>query len=262
MVSAIGKLATSVATKFGLCTRKAAMRLASETGFKLVDESTRLGRNLTPQEIEGVFKQTLPKHLRPKVLFSPKEAAKCMAKNGVDARMAEQSILQGYDRGMLACCVPNGTLKQPILMRPEYQEYSLYAHELEHALERNNRLKSIFARKILPLRLRFLKDKNKILEIQKKTFDFQEQVQMAYNPNLSLEKQQEVINDVVQKFIGGSRRTKKLCKGISNIEIPAYTTGGKVYAYENPNGILCNDQKVVADIYRQALNAVKTTKVT
>ena len=153
MTTAIGRLATSVAAKFGVCTRKAAMRLATETGYKLVDESAKLGRGLTIEEIEKVFSQTLPKKLRPKLLGSREDVQRMFENIGYSKEVAH---MQAYNPNLGGGCVPAGSGKQPIFIERgnfDFQtENSYIAHEVEHALERNNRLKAIYARKMcMPL---------------------------------------------------------------------------------------------------------------
>lgn len=68
MTLAFGIAVTNLTSRFGIVSRKAAMRIATETGYKLVDKSREVGRLLNKEEVEQVFK-TLPKRLRPKTLI-------------------------------------------------------------------------------------------------------------------------------------------------------------------------------------------------
>ena len=293
MVTAVGKLATSVAAKFGLCTRKAAIRLATETGYKLVDESTRLGRNLTASEIEDVFAATLPKKLRPKILGSRNEIEKMLKDIGYSPERAHATA---HNPLMIGGCIPAGSGKQPIFVEMKKLDHltndSLLAHELEHALERNNRFKGIFARRIgYPLcSIKTLLNKNYIdnlvrlngrvenlqeygLQIKNKTFLTETNKALSCNSTTDgiielngLTKEQyfarlrSAIRNVANGETKGSHNNKtfKLIKGTLDMEIPAYTVGGRVqeYAYKLTEGQI-GAQTGTSIVYKDALKLVK-----
>ncbi len=239
MVTALGRLATSVAAKFGLCTRKAAIRLASETGCKLVDESARLGRNLNNQEIEAVFKQTLPKKLRPKILGSKEETVKQMAKRGLSDESAQEFM--SHDE-IFGVALTHGAKKAPLFVDMSNVEKivgkndfvfgnSSIAHELEHAIEYNNRLKKIVSRKIIgPIMMKFKKDPKAFLkQINNDNLKFQESIQrLIGQPDAE---RLTGIKSTVEQLSNGSKKKLKLFKTSLNLEIPAYTTGYNVELY-------------------------------
>ena len=148
MATLLGLAITSLTSKAGILSRKASMRLAAETGKKMVDRTKELGRGLNKAEVEEVFAQTLPEKCRPQIITTKEEIYPFMRNMGVTDEQIAQQI---SNPAMGAACIPNGAKKQPIYVPlgkfPTDIENSLTAHELEHALERNNRVKNIFLRK-------------------------------------------------------------------------------------------------------------------
>ena len=65
MASAFGLAITNLTSKFGVLSRKACIRLATETGEKVLAKKGELGRNLNKEELEQVFSEILPKACRP-----------------------------------------------------------------------------------------------------------------------------------------------------------------------------------------------------
>ena len=270
----IGKLVTSVATKFGLCTRKAAMRIATETGQKLVDESTRLGRNLNLQEIESVFKQCVPKKIRPKILVSQEEAAKDMLKRGASQETIDEFLGNPYLAGIAMTmgrkkasiflnsdCNIIKLLSETTGMNPSAFHNSMIAHELEHALEYNGRFRKILERKIIdPIKLALKKDKTAyIKQINKDNLEFQMTLQErgaeSYfdNPK-SLG---DTIKSLVQELSNGSKRKIRLYKRVLNLETPAYITGNNVEKYGIKDPDLPLIQGITADVYKKAGEVLK-----
>ena len=137
-MSAIGFAITKLTSQFGLLSRKASIRLATETGKKLVDKTNQVGRALNKSEIEDVFVETLPKRCRPKILTEKAEVKEQFRKLGMSDEMAEIQM-----ENAAAGAIPNGMGKRSIylpLQEMEAEIPSLSAHELEHALESNNTL--------------------------------------------------------------------------------------------------------------------------
>ncbi len=231
-----GKLVTWGMTRFGFCSRKAAIRLASQTGKKLAEQSAKLGRDLTTDEVQVLFKQTLPKKLRPKIITSVDKATKDFTQR---TKMPEDFVYNAVAnpavKGM-ACM--GGRTKTPIFIKSDnsfafgggIDRSSVIAHELEHALEYNNRPVKIFERKILdPLRMLFIKDKgNYYKNLNELNFDFQVAIQANPVSNYS-----QIIKDLTQ----GSKTKTKMLKKIMDVEIPGYTTGANVEKYVKSLGL-------------------------
>ena len=59
MASTIGLAITALTSKVGILSRKASIRLATETGEKVLARKGELGRNLNVEEIEQVFAEVL-----------------------------------------------------------------------------------------------------------------------------------------------------------------------------------------------------------
>lgn len=275
-MTAIGKLVTCVTTKFGLCSRKAAMRIATETGEKLVDESTRLGRSLNLQEIESVFNQCIPKKIRPKILTSKEEFAKEALKRGVLQETAEQIYNNPY---MVGAATTIGRKKAAIFLNfdnniinqaseitgiaPTVFQNSMIAHELEHALEYNGRFKKILERKILnPLKLALKKDKKAFMkQINEDNLKFQSTLQTRagetyFNNPKSFG---DTIKSLVQELANGSKEKIRLYKRIIDVETPAYIAGNNVekYALKEQNSPIL--QGIIADIYKKTGEILKNT---
>ena len=121
--------------------------MATETGEKLVDASAKLGRDLTAKEIQSVFETTLPKKLRPKLLGSRQEIEEMFKGIGYSSERAHATA---YSPNMMGGCIPAGSGKNPIFIDKGVFDYltnnANIAHELEHALERNNSFSGIFAK--------------------------------------------------------------------------------------------------------------------
>ena len=230
----IGKLVTKCISKFGLCSRKAAVRLATETGQALVDKSVKLGRDLTTKEVESVFKQTLPKKLRPKIITSAEEGTKEWA-NRSKMTLKESEELVSNAAG---CVFMAGSKKSPMLINSvdiplfnpsSIDKCALYAHELEHALEYNCRPIKILKRKILdPLKF-LIKDKGKYhRDINTLGMNFQ--LSLLSNKSKSCKQ-------IVSEFTQKDKSKIKILKKFMDIEIPAHTTGNNIEKYANSLGL-------------------------
>lgn len=268
-MSSFGKFVTSVTSKFGVISRKAAVRLATETGMAIVDEGARLGRKLTVDEMHSVMKATLPKRCCPNLLHTREEVAQQLANAGFgDIQKARQAA---NNPNLMGGCVGNGSKKTTIFVQthpllPAQYEYSKFAHELEHALETNNRLKGIWMRKTAPLRMLFLKFRmgtKNFQELQQlgqaSSSRFQVELQKAHNtvlgqgnPVLSGFPSSEslmqlngktegryfagirnVLNQFANGKVKGSENNRLLShlRKVMDSEIPAYTVDGKVLEY-------------------------------
>lgn len=267
MTIAVGKLVTSVTSKFGVISRKASMRLATETGCKMVDKGRELGRKLTSEEINEIFAQTLPKKCRPKVITTQEEIIPFYERTGYTHEQARASAYQSNVGGM---CVPNGSGKSPIYIPinsyPSINSVAeTTAHELEHTLERNNRLKGIVMRHLLTPYLalksftnknfmqkinRFELSENKVqteLQYANKTLD-DVRVEPVINcpptseglakvNGLSTKRYKAQIRSIIRNMLNGKSegsenifRMKGL-KDVFDMEIPAYTVSGRVQNY-------------------------------
>ena len=107
----IGVAITELTSRVGLLSRKASMRLAKETGIKLVDKTREVGRALNKGEIEEVFAQNLPKRCKPTLVTTPEEGVPFMVNTGYTR---EEALKQLGQPGLGAANIPNGTAKRPI----------------------------------------------------------------------------------------------------------------------------------------------------
>lgn len=266
MVSAVGRLVTSFTAKFGICSQEAAVRLATETGQKLIDKSANLGRNLTVSEISDVFASILPKKLRPQILESREEVVKQLTKRGMKNKDAEEFMANPEIFGI---ALTTGRKKAPMFADRMALENllgkenlvtgnSLIAHELEHAIEFNNRIGKILNRKIFePINLMFKKDKAAYLkQINNDSVNFQTNIQMQ--AQLPKEEQNAAIKSVIENLSEGSNKKQRMFKRILNLEIPAYTTGYNVEQYgARKFGSAMMFQGIVSSLYKNALNILK-----
>ena len=160
-MSAIGFAITKLTSRFGLISQKAAKRLATETGKKMVDRENAL-RGLKKDDIERVFAQTLPKKCRPKVEEDLQEIINIIANNMGEKRAirAATELKSNSAAAYIHCIGEKGPIWLPLSRIAQTSNLcvsSITAHELLHALEGNNTLKGIFERNILTL-FRLLKD--------------------------------------------------------------------------------------------------------
>ena len=84
MVKALGMALTKLTSRFGVLSKKACVRLATETGYKLVDTTKQIGRPLNIKEIESVFAETLPKKCRPQIITKTEDVADILKNRGID----------------------------------------------------------------------------------------------------------------------------------------------------------------------------------
>ena len=199
MVSAFGLAVTNLTSKIGLLSRKACIRIATETGEKVLARKVELGRNPNKEEIEQVFAEILPKACRPKVITHDSEVYESLRKSGFTDEQIAKQIKSGEDIAMVAANVGNGTKKMTYwipyerhaqIKDPFVKEYietnfpALIAHEMEHSLEKNCRIKDIFRRKFSKIRMAIGKffDKNfseKINQRQIGVHEFEGEMQKA-----------------------------------------------------------------------------------
>ena len=229
----IGKLVTKCISKFGLCSRKAAIRLATETGQKLVDKSVKLGRDLTTKEVETVF-ETLPKRLRPKIITSAEQGAKEWSSRTKMTLKESEELIDNAS----GCVFMAGRKKSPMLINPveiplfnisSVDKCALYAHELEHALEYNCRPIKILERKILePLKLLIKNKAEYYRDINKLGINFQ--LSLLSNKSKSYKQ-------IVKEFAQNDKKKIKILKMFMDVELPAHTTGNNIEKYANKLGL-------------------------
>lgn len=177
MASSFGIAVTNITSRLGILSRKACIRLATETGEKAIVKRAELGRNLNKQEVEQLFAEVLPKRCRPKVITTDSEVYECLKRSGFNDEQIAKQIHSGEDMAMTAANVGNGTgkmaywipyerhaqIKDPFLKQYiETNFNALIAHEMEHSLEKNCRIKDIIRRKTQKIRIALFKlfDKN------------------------------------------------------------------------------------------------------
>ena len=192
MATPLGIAITNLTSKVGILSRRASIRLATETGKKLVDKSREVGRILQPEEIQEVFTQTLPKKCRPKII-STEEVQPYLERHGLDEKQKKE--LMESTKMMGAATVSNLTKKSviwlpyeklsalPIGIEPIVN--SAVAHELEHALEANHRFTRIIQRKFKKIQLDIGKffDKNYVEKEKLRecgVHEFENQLQLEF----------------------------------------------------------------------------------
>ena len=191
MLSSLGITITKLTSKFGILSRKACVRIATEAGTKAVDKSKELGRMLNKKEIEQIFVETVPKKCRPKLLTSNQEAIDVFRRTG----HTEDEIKEFMSLPFGAAVLENGKRKWPIWIPfekfrtelPKQMEMlmsSTIGHELEHALEKNNRVIEILRRKTTGIKETVCKffDKNykhRVCEREIEIHKFETEIQMV-----------------------------------------------------------------------------------
>jgi hypothetical protein len=285
-MSTYGVLITKLTSRFGIVSRKAAVRLATETGKRIVDTQKTLGRTLNGDEIRNVFKQTLPKRCRPKLITNLEDAKPYFKKLKMSDEMIEAQL-----KDAAAAAIPNGCGKRPIWvplanLDDNTQIASFTAHELEHALEINNRAINKLKRRLeFPFLLfKLLTNKNFLKEVQSlatKTFDPQANLQKKFLPqmfeetisgyNATMKGKPEYIkalrNAIEEVIDSGSKTTSKkaynLSKSVLYIEAPAYKAGGEVERYAHK---ISKDefapQSAVSTVYEDAIGVLREAKMT
>lgn len=191
MASSFGIAITNLTSKVGILSRKACIRLATETGEKTLAKKLELGRNPNKEEIEQIFAGILPKACRPKVITQDSEVYECLRKSGFTDEQIAKQIKSGEDIAMAAANVGNGTGKMTYwipyerhtqIKDPFVKQYidtnfpALIAHEMEHSLEKNCRIKDILRRKSSKFRIAFFKlfDKNYLEKVNQRQIGIHE----------------------------------------------------------------------------------------
>ena len=208
MASAFGLAVTNLTSKFGILSRKACIRLATETGEKALVKRNDLGRNLNKQELEQLFAEALPKRCRPKIITEDSEAIECLKRSGYSEEQINAQIKTIDDACFVAANVSDGTRKMKYWMPFErianfegtikdYIEYTtpaFIAHEMEHSLEKNCRVIDIFRRKFSKIKKAVGKffDKNyteKVNQRQIGIHEFEAELQKTLIPTAELNKE-------------------------------------------------------------------------
>ena len=150
-MSAIGFAITNITSKFGLISTKAAKRLATEAGKKLVDRTNELGRELNEADIKEVFEKTLPKCCRPRVIGNEEQLNKFLTRNY--GKSLAQDIGEDIKEAVAEYC-PSVFVRGPIwlpvkdIVSNKHFVPAVTAHELFHALEGNNTYYGLLKRKV------------------------------------------------------------------------------------------------------------------
>lgn len=201
MASSFGIAITNLTSKVGILSRKASIRLATETGEKVLQRKGELGRNLNSEEIEQVFAEVLPKRCRPKIITTEEEVRECLKREGLNDKQINEQLQGCKNNYMAAATVFNGTNKYPIFMPEEGQSWipdvlkpylelmapANIAHETEHALEKNCRFIDTIKRKTSNIKKFFGKlfDKNYIENLNNREISvhhFEGQMQKSLHP--------------------------------------------------------------------------------
>ena len=191
MASSFGMAITNLTSKFGILSRKACIRLATETGEKVLARKSELGRNPNKEEVEQIFAEILPKACRPKVITQDSEVYECLKKSGLTEEQIAKQIKSGDDMAMIAANVGNGTGKMTYwipyerhaqIKDPFIKQYiesvfpAFIGHEMEHSLEKNCRIIDILKRKTSKIRIELHKlfDKNYLEKVNQRQISVHE----------------------------------------------------------------------------------------
>lgn len=282
----------------GLASKKQCIKMATNTGKKLVDLMQTTGRNLTKSDIETVFSQTLPKGFAPKVLTERAEMIPYLIKQGMSKELA---TAYANHPNIGAATIMNGSNKSvlylPLLKEGQIaqnREIPLYAHELEHSLEINHRFGQILFRKLSAPILKIIKKfKPKAIDIfgniGMKFHDFESKIQMANNTSMSyaprflncnaykedilrlngMDENTYIRNfkEIIKQFADSSsncsqnRKIYKLYRKKLKLEVSAYKTEGEVQRYVSQ---LKEDQTAAATgtsiIYEDTIRLLRKEK--
>lgn len=150
--------------KNGITTRKSSIRLATETG-KVLSEKVVVGeKNITAADMTAALEKVLPTCLYPSVLTKKEDMIPYLINSGYSKKQAKDLI---DTMQYMASCVPNGNDISPIFVPNSETDdinVALFAHELEHSLERNSVLKRKrikFEEKVMTLFFRIFDKKGK-----------------------------------------------------------------------------------------------------
>ena len=216
MASSFGIAVTNLTSKFGVLSRKACIRLATETGEKTLAKKLELGRNPNKEEIEQIFAEILPKACRPKIITKDSEVYESLRKSGfTDEQIAAQ--LQNVEKNAMAAAnVSNGTKKYTYwvpyerhekISEPTIKQYiettfpAFIGHEMEHSLEKNCRVIDILRRKTSKIRAAIFKffDKNYTDKLSNRLMavhDYEGQLQIAIAKTLKID---ETTGNIIAK---------------------------------------------------------------
>ncbi len=283
-MSAFGIAITKITSRFGLLSRKASVRLAKETGIRLVDKANQVGRALQKSEIEEVFAEILPKRCRPKVCTDVNELPimkilkdKRLKRFGVPESLADD--IAGSTEGIASL----GSLYiRPNICNEEIN--SVIAHELQHVLD-NKRPTEKLKKLLLPVSLlEALTNIKKFKKLAVLSFDMQYALKggivnceevinacpnkagIAKYASTNLEGLREEIRQVIRgKIDPTSKLTTKASYNTAiatlNKEIPAYSVGGEVEHYAkglSPNQT--TGQTSTSIIYEEASQILQEEK--
>ena len=282
--------------RYGITTEKSSIRLATEAGKNLVDDVAARGGRINKTVIEQSFAKSLPKRLRPEILTKREEMIPYYVNTGYSEQQARQ-ILKG---NFFALCVPNGTKKSPIyipIVESNHGDLEAYtAHELEHALEKNNRISNKIRRKTSRAYFRIMSffNKNFMQKLVKLTI-FTDGIQ---NDLMAASKLGEIVHDgdviycppikgklyklagidkpefiselekILKKYVDcdshGNLNTIifNVLQSIFKSEISAYTVGGKVHEYAINMKNRTSSQTARVYTYKDMLEVINKAKKT
>jgi len=291
-MSLFGIAVTNITSKFGLLSRKASMRLATETGKKLFDKSQQLGRTLNKSEIENTFNEVLPKKCRPKILTNKNDCVPYFKEIGFSEQQAKLKL----DK-VGGVSVPNINGKRlvyvPIDKYDNVSIASITAHELEHTLEANHRPQNLIHKIIDQIKMKrikpeeqrkyiriascgetmqdTIKDKFGVIGVPGKTIDYG-----ATASDISKQqgyKSEQGLFSQIRKILRNRLNLNPKTKGYNTIpkynvidytldmEKPAYTVQGKVEEYAlNLTDKNKSEASVIVSLYDTAKKVVKQEK--
>ena len=262
-MSAIGFAITKLTSQFGLLSRKASIRLATQTGKKLVDKTNQVGRALNKTEIEEVFTGTLPRRCRPKLYTT------------ADELFAESEKLSRNKEDIAECLISADALNIPSPMgRPKMfvpvdklSKENIcgdIAHELEHGLEYNgfllkSNLKVLF---LFPRFLySFIKSKGQIIENAKKMEKFAHDLESGIINDIGLGRTgKDSLRQTVRNFLDPKNMETTEDSYIAALflfdkEIRAYKAGSAIEQYIKSGTNL--QQKERFEAYQKVQNILK-----
>ena len=262
-MSAIGFAVTKLTSQFGLLSRKASIRLATQTGKKLVDKTNQVGRALNKTEIEEVFTETLPRRCRPKLYTT------------ADELFAESEKLSRNKEDLTECLISADALNIPSPMgRPKMfvpvdklSKENIcgdIAHELEHGLENNGfLLKDFFKTLILSPRIlyKFIMNKGQIADYAKTLEKFSHDLESRIIYDISLGRTgKDSLRQTVRSFLDPKNLETAEDSYIAALflfdkEIRAYKAGSAIEQYIKSGTNL--QQKERFETYQKVQNILK-----
>lgn len=227
-MSTIGIAITKLTSQFGVLSRKASVRIATETGKKLVDKTNQVGRALNKSEIEEVFVETLPKRCRPKIYITEEELVEGTKKSLLNRNDISEAV-NDAEAFYVPSSIGKGKIFLPVNNLSKESICGDIAHELEHALEyKGNALKEIWKLPFMLFEIIKMKIKGK------NPFSYAKEMgKMAHN----------LENSVINAVHMGTHSEDELCKIIRGAINP---NSPKTTQADYAAGILLFDKEIRA----------------